>query len=229
MLLAAGRGTRFGGEVPKVWLLLAGKPVILHSAERLCLVAPPANSRSRLVVVVNPADRERHLQALLPHFQALADCAFVDGGSTRQESMRRGLAACPEHCDLVLIHDAARALFPVAAARECVATAERRGAAFLGVPAQDTPKIVRGDKVEITLDRSGLWLAQTPQVIRRELLVRALAHAAATGYEGTDDVSLVEHLGEEVAVVAGSPTNLKITRAEDLALAAALLSSTLHP
>lgn len=76
-----------------------------------------------------------------------------------------------------------------------------------------------------TVDRTGIWLAQTPQVVRRELLQRAMQHAAATGFVGTDDVSLVEHLGEPVAVVAGSATNLKITRPEDLPLAAAILAA----
>jgi 2-C-methyl-D-erythritol 4-phosphate cytidylyltransferase len=79
--------------------------------------------------------------------------------------------------------------------------------------------------VTATVDRTNLWQAQTPQVIRRDLLLRAFAHATATGFAGTDDVSLVEHLGERVAVVMGSATNLKVTRPEDLPLATALLAA----
>ncbi|MGB3966811.1 MAG: 2-C-methyl-D-erythritol 4-phosphate cytidylyltransferase, partial [Planctomycetota bacterium] len=88
-------------------------------------------------------------------------------------------------------------------------------------------KRVAGERVVATVDRAGIWLAQTPQVIRRELLVKAMAHATATRFEGTDDVSLVEHLGAPVAVVTGTATNVKITRPEDLPLAAAILAARL--
>ena len=91
----------------------------------------------------------------------------------------------------------------------------------------DTLKRADGERVAATVDREGLWLAQTPQVVRRDLLAQALEHAAATGFAGTDDVSLVEHLGGEVTVVPGTPTNLKITRPEDLPLARAILEANL--
>jgi 2-C-methyl-D-erythritol 4-phosphate cytidylyltransferase len=224
LLLAAGRGSRFGGPVPKAYLPLQGKPLVLHAAERLAR-AVPLRDGSQLVVVVHPEDRDTHLRPLLPALMALGDVRFTDGGDSRQESMQRGLAAAGPTADFVLVHDAARALLPVEATRACVQAAERRGAALLAIPAPDTLKRVRDDCVAATVDRAGIWLAQTPQVIRRDLLLRAFAHAAATGFSGTDDVSLVEHLGEPVAVVAGAPTNLKITRQEDLPLASALLAS----
>lgn len=199
---------------------------MLLAARRLA-EAVDLRSGHQLVLVVHPDDRERHLAPLLPALRELGDVRFADGGDSRQESMQRGLAAADPDADLILVHDAARALLPIAATRECIAAAARTGAALLAIPAPDTLKRVRDGLVEATLDRSGVWLAQTPQVIRRDLLVSAFAHAAATGFAGTDDVSLVERLGEPVAVVPGSPHNLKITRPEDLPLAAALLAAGL--
>ncbi len=209
--------------MPKAYLPLAGKPLLLHAAERLARVAPLANG-NRLIVMKNPAD-EVHLVPLRPSLAALGDVRFADGGDTRQLSMQNGLAAAGDDVDLVLVHDAARALLPIEATRACVEAAARTGAALLAIPAPDTLKRAEGGLVTATVDRAGIWLAQTPQVIRRDLLQRAVANAAATGFVGTDDVSLVEHLGEPVAIVPGAPTNLKVTHPEDLPLAAMILAA----
>jgi len=98
----------------------------------------------------------------------------------------------------------------------------------LAIPAPDTLKRVEDGAVAATIDRSEIWLAQTPQVIRRTVLLQAIEHARTTGFVGTDDVSLVEHLGSPVTVVPGSPANLKITRPEDLPLAEAILAARLE-
>jgi 2-C-methyl-D-erythritol 4-phosphate cytidylyltransferase len=227
LLLAAGRGTRFGGALPKAFLQLGGRPLLCVAAERLVAALPP-DAEGELVVLVHPDDRRHHLGSCLAALHALplaGRLRIVDGGDSRQQSMQRGLAACADDTDLVLVHDAARALLPRAATRRCIAAAAQHGAALLAVPTPDTLKRVANDNVVATLDRAGVWQAQTPQVVRRELLVRAMAHAAATGFQGADDVSLVEHLGATVVVVAGSPTNLKITRPEDLPLANAILAA----
>ncbi|MCR9247783.1 MAG: 2-C-methyl-D-erythritol 4-phosphate cytidylyltransferase [bacterium] len=226
LLLAAGRGTRFGGPVPKPYLQLGDRPVLVHSAERLARAIGMPTTGNQLVIVAGAADEE-HLAPWRQHLGELGDVRFCHGGDSRQESMRLGLAAADDDVTVVAIHDAARALLPIAAMQACVEAATITGAALLAMPAADTIKRVDDDLIVHTVDRSQLWLAQTPQVIRRELLQRALDHAAATNFIGTDDVSLVEHLGEPVAVVPGSPTNLKITRPEDLPLAAAILAADL--
>jgi 2-C-methyl-D-erythritol 4-phosphate cytidylyltransferase len=227
LLLAAGRGSRFGGPVPKAYLQLGGRPLLVHAAERLLRAMPP-DVATRVVLLVHPDDRDRYLAPHLADLRAMApDLLVVDGGASRQQSMQNGLAACDADTDLVLIHDAARALVPIAASRDCVLAGARHGAALLAIPAADTMKRVHGDRVQRTVDREDIWLAQTPQVVRFELLRRAMAHAERTHFAGTDDVSLVEHLGEPAVVVPGSPTNLKITRPEDLPLAAAILAAGL--
>jgi 2-C-methyl-D-erythritol 4-phosphate cytidylyltransferase len=230
LLLAAGRGTRFGGSVPKAYLPLQGRPLLVHSAKRLLDACGPPHT-AQLIVIVHAADRPTHLAACLRELENVAagraGLRVVDGGDSRQDSMRRGVAVVDADADLVLVHDAARALLPVAATRACIEAAAATGAALLAIPATDTLKRVRGGFVEATLDREGVWSAQTPQVLRRSLLQQALAAAAASGFEGTDDVSLVERLAHPVAVVEGSPTNVKITRPSDLPLAEFLLGAAL--
>lgn len=230
LLLAAGRGSRFGGPVPKAFLHLAGEPLLLHSIRRLTAALDPAD-RQQVVVAIHPDDRELHLAPWLPPIERAlgrhGPLCLVDGGATRQESMLATLAAVDADADLVLIHDAARALVPAAPTRECVAAAARTGASLLAIPATDTQKRVVSGLVTATVDRAGIWLAQTPQVIRLPLLRQAIANARDVGFEGTDDVSLVERLGAPVAVVQGTATNLKITHPGDLGLAEAILRAGL--
>lgn len=229
LLLAAGRGSRFGGPLPKAWLQLDGRSLLAASAARL-RAALPAGSTADAVVLVHPEDRATHLAAALPDLHtALGPIPVrcIDGGDTRQQSMANGLAACPADTDLVLVHDVARALLPIAATRDCITAAAETGAALLAIPTPDTLKKVHHGRVVATLDRSDVWQAQTPQVVRLDLLRQALEHARRTGLVGTDDVSLVEALGAPVAVVRGTPTNLKITHPDDLPLARAILAAEL--
>ncbi len=212
--------------MPKAFLELDGEALVVHSAARL-LAAVAADDACEVLVLVQPEDRatlvpacEARLRAILP---ADVELRFVDGGATRQESMERGLAATSDDVDLVCVHDAARALVPVERAHECLQIAKATGAALLAVPAADTLKRVRQGRVAETMDRADVWYAQTPQVARRDWFVAAAAAARRDGFEGTDDVSLLEHAGRDVAVVAGSAGNLKITRPDDLPVAAALL------
>ncbi|GDY03041.1 2-C-methyl-D-erythritol 4-phosphate cytidylyltransferase [Planctomycetota bacterium] len=220
LLLAAGRGTRFGGPIAKVYQPLAGKSVLLRSAERLRHMLPDV-SLCPLIVIIAADDRRGPLAPLAAALTALG-ARIVDGGTTRQQSMMLGLAAAGP-CDLVLIHDAARPMFPIAATRECIARAAVTGAALLAMPATDTLKrLSAARQVAATVDRSNLWCAQTPQVIRRDLLEQALRHASANGLEATDDVGLIEAIGGAVDVVQGAMRNFKITHQEDLAIAEAL-------
>lgn len=221
LLLAAGRGTRLGGEIPKGFLQLGGMTLLERSARRLRQVCPP--SEGELIVLVGPEDRATLLPPLMPRLEALS-ARVVDGGETRQQSMQNGLRAASPDCDVVLVHDAARPFFPIDSARQCLMRAREVGAALLAVPASDTLKRCRTDgTVDATIDRRGVYYAQTPQALRRDVLDRANAHAMAHGIEATDDVALAEAIGCPVAVVPGSTQNLKITHPADLAVAEALL------
>ncbi len=219
LVLAAGRGERLGQRLPKAFVALAGRPLLLHALEALA----SAGEISRLVPVIAEADLERYraLASNLAALPGLAEPAF--GGSERQDSVRAGLESLPAGVTLVVIHDAARPLVRPAMVSRVIAEAREFGAAILAAPARDTIKRVRDGRILETPDRRECFAAQTPQVFRTELLREALAKAAADGFRGTDDAQLVERLGVAVRVVPGGPENLKITDPEDLCVAEARL------
>jgi 2-C-methyl-D-erythritol 4-phosphate cytidylyltransferase len=206
---AAGLGTRLGGGAPKALRLLAGESLLTHALRRI-LAAPCVGT----VVVAAP-----------PGVGPVPDGVLVvPGGATRQASVAAALAAVPARFDIVLVHDAARALAPTSLV-ESVASAVRAGAdAVIPVLAVvDTVKEVSASGTVIgTVDRSVLRTVQTPQGFRRSVLVAA--HAAATD-EHTDDAGLVEKLGVPVHTVPGHEAALKITRPVDLVIAEALLGT----
>lgn len=221
LVLAAGRGERLGADLPKAFVPLAGKPLLLHTLAALARV----DEISRVVPVLAARDLERFaaLGAALAGIPKLAPP--VVGGRERQDSMRAGLAALAPEFSLVAVHDAARPFVRADDVRRVIAAARSVGAALLAVPVTDTIKRVRDARVVETPPRDECWAAQTPQVFRVDLLREALAKATSAGVVATDDVQLVERLGLAVAVVEGHPGNLKITRAQDLALAEARLAA----
>ena len=205
---AAGRGERFGGGLPKQFLAVAGKPVLAWTLERLleCGV--------ERVTVALPQDRLGDVG------EGLSDprVSWIAGGASRQESVARCLAASPgDPGDLVMVHDGARPAVACDDIRSVVAAAIASGAAVLGRPLGDTLKRLEGERIEATLDREGLFRAETPQIFRRELLARALELARRDHFMGTDESSLVERLPAVhiVAVVARHP-NPKLTQPADL-------------
>ncbi len=220
--------------MPKAFVPVGGEALVCRSIRRLAAAVAPLASKARqdtskgcwdMVLAVHPDDRATHLDPLLPALREHGLDRVVSGGRNRQESMARALAASNPAHELVLVHDAARPFFPFAAVREALHAARTVGAAVLAVPVPDTIKQVDDNRrVITTVDRDGLWLAQTPQVLRRDLLEEALGAARERGTQERDDVALLERLGQPVAVVLGSPANIKITTQADLEIAEALAS-----
>jgi len=211
---AAGSGVRLGAGAPKALRPLRGEPLLVHCVRRV-LAAP---SVGRVVVAAPPSHVDTVAELLGPAVTVVA------GGATRQESVARALAAVPAEFDIVLVHDAARALTPPSPA-EGVAAAVRSGAGAVipALPVVDTVKQVSAKGVVLgTVERSALRLVQTPQGFRRAVLVAA--HEAAVD-SLTDDAGLVEKIGVDVHVVPGSEYALKVTRPVDLRIAEALLDS----
>lgn len=221
IIVAGGSGSRLPGALRKQYRPLAGQAVLARTLA-VFEASPVVDS---LVLVVPGEDldycRENFLAALGKPVELVA------GGRERQESVYHGLCRCPQgEGDLVVIHDAVRPLLAARHLAGCVAGARRWGASILAVPAVDTLKRVGpGGLVEATCDRRNIWLAQTPQAFRTGLIFKAHQRARREGVVATDDAQLVERLGAPVHVVAGSRTNLKITTAEDLILAEALLQA----
>ncbi|WP_172328701.1 bifunctional 2-C-methyl-D-erythritol 4-phosphate cytidylyltransferase/2-C-methyl-D-erythritol 2,4-cyclodiphosphate synthase [Mangrovicoccus sp. HB161399] len=213
LIVAAGRGTRAGGDIPKQYQLLAGEPLLIRTLR--ALVSHPRVASA--VLVVHPDDRAAELGRLdLPQGTIL-----VDGGATRDASVRAGLAALPGGTTEVLIHDAARPLLSHAVIdRVLVALCNHPGAAP-AVPVTDALWRGGGGLVAGTQDRSGLWRAQTPQGFRADA-IRA-AHAAWSGAPAADDVEVARAHGLDVAIVEGDEDNLKVTHPQDFARAAAIL------
>lgn len=215
LVVAAGRGRRFGGDVPKQYQALAGRPVLRHSLARLA--ADPSVSAVR--VVIHPDDLELYRHAA--HGLALAEPVF--GGDTRQDSVRLGLESLTAlEPDFVLIHDGARPFADEALVARVVGALGTHDGAIPAVAVADTLKRGRDGLVETTVDRSGLWRAQTPQGFRFGAILAA--HRAAQGAELTDDAAVAEQAGLSVALVQGAEENVKITTAADLARAQAALA-----
>lgn len=217
VVAAAGRGTRMGGMPSKILVPLAGVPIIVRAIRPFAALA----AVDAIVVVVSAEDLAG-VKALLVDHDVPKIAAVVEGGTTRQESVRLGLAAVPA-CEVVLVHDGARPLVSAPLIERVIAAA-RDGAAVPTLPLQDTVKSVEGDRVTGTLDRGALARAQTPQGFPAKLLEVAIARAIAEGFEGTDEAMLVERIGAPVRRVAGCADNLKITTPEDLIIAEALLA-----
>jgi len=218
---AAGFGTRMGTDIPKQFLELAGEPILVRTI-RIFLEHPSICP----VVVVLPAEHlESGREQLLPAFddQLQQQLIFTPGSDTRQQSVHNGLSALPAAVEGVLVHDGARPMVTVEVIDRCIEGIKAHGAVIAAVPVKDTLKEVDQSSILSTVDRSGLWQAQTPQAMRRKLLEQAFLHAEATRFIGTDEASLLEHAGIPVSVVEGSEQNIKITRPEDLAVASGLL------
>ena len=218
LVVAAGRGTRAGGGVPKQYQDLGGSPVLAHSVRTLT-AHPDVNA---VRVVIHPDDRAFYAFAT----EGLQLMEPVAGGETRQESVRMGLdslAGSPP--DAVLIHDAARPLVSPRIVTETLAALTRFPGAVAAVPVRDTLKRAREGNVLATVKRSELWRAQTPQAFRYAGILAA--HHSAAGMDLTDDAAVAETAGLTVTLVEDSEDNAKITSAEDLARAARLLAAGL--
>ena len=221
VLVAAGNSTRMGAGERKPFRALGGRSILEHA----CAAFDASPSITALVLVVHREDVER-VRELSARSPALAKvCAVVAGGAQRSDSVRLGVAAVPAECELVLVHDAARALVRSATIEAAVETAARLGSALVAVPVRDTIKSAPdGRCAQATVDRSALWAAQTPQAFRTRELALLLERAAAESFSPTDDAALHERYVGPVPLVRGDDTNLKITTPDDLEIAEAILS-----
>jgi 2-C-methyl-D-erythritol 4-phosphate cytidylyltransferase len=222
IVVAAGKGTRLGGDRPKQFLELAGVPVIIHTLKQF-----ERSKRLNEVITVLPAEDTAGFQSLAQKFELSKLRRVVTGGATRAQSVRNGLAAI-EDAAIVAVHDGVRPLVTPAEIDEVIGAAERSGAAILTAPVADTIKRVEGDRVVQTISRAELRRALTPQCFRFDLLKRAYAELdqlESTGVEITDESMLVERLGVSVLAVEGSARNIKITNEADLEIANRLLTS----
>jgi len=217
IIVAAGMGTRFGGDVPKQFVDLAGKPVLARTLEKF----QRCESVDEIVLVL-PADVVSSLTRYLDAGAFPKLSAVVAGGPTRAKSVFNGLAAVDSRCEIVAIHDAARPFVTERDIGLILASARKSGAACLVRQVHDTIKRIDGGNIVATLDRSNLRRAQTPQAFDIKMLRQAF-DSALLDESVTDECSLVERLGIHISIIEGSSRNSKITTMEDLRLAEAML------
>jgi 2-C-methyl-D-erythritol 4-phosphate cytidylyltransferase/2-C-methyl-D-erythritol 2,4-cyclodiphosphate synthase len=217
---AAGSGKRMQGDLPKQYLPVDGKMILLHTLsvfrlspdiDEIILVVPEEDIPMVRQMIIEPRgiSKVRHVMA---------------GGKQRQDSVRNGLAAVEDQVDIVLIHDAVRPLISESLIHQAVREAEKHGAVTVGMPVKDTIKSVdTGGWIVETLNRKVLWMTQTPQAFRRSVIQEAYRRADEDQFYGTDDASLVERMGCRVKMIASSYANIKITTPEDLLMAEFLI------
>jgi len=219
IIVAGGRGLRFGGAVRKQYLLLKRKPIVWWS-----LQAFEKSPSIRWVILVVPADDipDLRLKERTWRFHKLLQ--IVAGGASRADSVRQGLSALPEGCRYVAVHDAVRPLVTPRLIEETLRQARRFRAAIAASPSKDTVKLAGPSGcIQSTPSRDLVWLAQTPQTFERTLLERA--HREGRRLAATDDAMLVERLGVKVKLVESSADNMKITTPMDLMIARAVIAS----
>jgi 2-C-methyl-D-erythritol 4-phosphate cytidylyltransferase len=220
IIAAAGSGSRMASERPKQFLLLAGTPIIFHTLKPFeecdCI---------NEVIVVLPAEESAGFLSMAGKFGLRKLVKVVPGGTTRADSVKRGLLAIRSAtAEVVVVHDGVRPFITVEEIEQTVAAAQATGAAILAAPVVDTIKEVSDNRVVRSIDRKSLRHALTPQCFRYDVLRRAYESVDVNDPSLTDESSLVERLGEPVAIVEGSSRNMKITTTADLVLAKALLS-----
>lgn len=217
VVVAAGRSQRMGFD--KLLTPLAGRPLLYHTLERLFRTDAPAE-----IVLVVRAGSEPEMGRLVEPLAKLGSIRLVAGGAQRQDSVQAGLEAVSPNSDFVMVHDAARPFVTKELIDTVLAAAQLSDAAVCGAPCSDSLKEVGEDGLVMrSIDRSGLWTVQTPQIFRTQLLRDAYRAALATGALFTDDTAVVEAMGHPVRIVLYHGINLKVTTPSDWKLAEACL------
>ncbi len=208
VLPAGGLGKRMGGNIPKQLMLLGGKPVYRYCLETFLNMDEIAE-----VVMAVPADWKDHFEKNFSH----PKLKIVVGGAERWQSVENGVNALTSSAEYVLVHDVARPFISEEIIRNVCNTLVEKGSCLVAKPAVDTIKIAKDGKVETTIDRNTVWLAQTPQAARIDTLKKLYARIAAEplNFTPTDEASILEHFGENVYIVKGNAANDKLTTPED--------------
>lgn len=219
VVLAAGRGVRFGADRNKAFVELKGRTLLQHSLERL----RASECVDELIVVLSEADLVTFGDQVRADLAGHANARIVTGGARRQDSARAGYEASDPEADIVLVHDSVRPLVPPPLVRALVEAAEEHGAAAPALPATDSVKEGAEGYLVRSIPRSIVHLTQTPQAFGRSVYGRMCRAVEEAGRDVTDDAEMAEVAGVRVRIVPGHRVNLKVTTPEDLLLAECLL------
>lgn len=216
LIVAGGKGVRMGSGIPKQFLMLCGKPVLMHTLEVFYSYDHSIN-----IILVLPQEQQNYWQELCIKYDFTIRHTVVSGGETRFHSVKNGLSLIPETDAVVGIHDGVRPLVSRDIIFECYQAAEQKGVAFPVIPVMETLR-KKTKSGSITVNRSEYSLVQTPQVFRSEIILEAYNQGYSEQF--TDDISVVETIGKSVFTVDGNRRNIKITTPEDLIIAEAFLN-----
>lgn len=223
VIVAAGKGVRMQHSLRKQYLPLADLPILAHTLT----VFGDCDLVGHIYLVIPQEDIDFCRENILDRLKDVRNIQLIAGGAQRQESVYKGLRQIDPDCRIVIIHDGVRPFVQHDHLTACINGARKFGACILGIPAYDTLKqIDTAGNIVDTIARDTIWLAQTPQAFRHDLIKKAHDQARLDGYQGTDDASLVERLGEAVKIIRGSRSNIKITNKEDFKLARALVEKS---
>lgn len=220
IIAAAGTGSRMKAGMNKQFIPMAGKPMLAHT-----LKAFQESEHIESIILVAGKDELCYCRKeIIDTYGITKADKLIEGGKTRQESVYNGLKAVSPKCDIVLIHDGARPIVKPGLIKSCIEGAELYGAVTAGVPVKETVKVVSSENyVEYTPKRESIWVTQTPQAFRLELILKAHENALEKGITGTDDAFLAELMGYKVKMIESYYENIKITTPEDLITAEAIL------
>jgi len=229
IITAGGLGKRFGGKegeaLPKQFIPLSGKPVIVYSIESF----ESSELIREIILVVPDAWIDYTKSEIVDKFHLSKVTKIIAGGTQRQQSVENGLNALSNKPEIVVIHDAVRPFVTLDIIEEVVAEVSKSDGAIAAIPATDTLKKSSPEQnIENTVPRDNIWFAQTPQAFRYGTLKEAFEKAAQDGYLATDESQLLEKLGMEVKLVKGSKYNIKITTPEDLEMGELILKTGIH-
>lgn len=216
VIVAAGKGKRMGADINKQYLKLNGKEVLAHTIEKF----QACNEIDEIIIVTGTEEIEYCTEHIWKKYGFSKIKKIVPGGAERQDSVYNGLLGLSVQTEIVLIHDGARPLVREEQIKASIKCAREEGGCVIGVPVKDTVKICRKDHfVQATPPRDTLWIVQTPQTFKYDLIMDAYKEAYKKKLVATDDSMMVEALGYPVKMVEGYYDNIKITTPEDLVIA----------
>ncbi len=219
LITAAGHGKRLGGHTPKQFLTVANRPILAWTIQAFHQI----DWIRQISLVVPDGWQESAQSEIIDRFNFTKVKQIITGGQERQDSVFAGLQALQSQCNWIIIHDGVRPFIQSSLVKKVYLAAKKFNAAVVGYPSRDTIKQTSDSQVIQTVDRSHLWLVQTPQVFKTSLITKAHQAAQRENFIATDDTQLVERLGKPVHVILGDHYNIKITTREDLEIAKQLL------
>jgi 2-C-methyl-D-erythritol 4-phosphate cytidylyltransferase len=222
IIAAGGIGKRMGASRPKQYIELSGRPIICRTLDRF----RELKDIDELIVVV-PADYVNSFKSdIIDRYNYPQAWKNAAGGLHRQDSVRNGFDLVSKDCNVVLVHDGVRPFISARLIEKSIETAFKEGAAIVAAPVKETIKKAGRDRlISGTVDRQGLWGAQTPQAFRYEILKKAMETAYRDNFYGTDEASIVERIGVRVKIVEGDYKNIKITTPDDILVAEAIVKT----